>query len=178
MKNFILSIGLTFLLFSCTEIKFKQAQPKGIKDLAIIPEQIQGEYLLDKKDTIKISSDQIRIHQDSTGLNDEVYEISDVFKVRYWKKIYFLNIKEKEDSIWTLIFIQKNKNQQLSAGFLNFSDKDKEKIDKIKSITKVQTILSESDKVNYYLVDPSRCELRKIMKQASFHSLISLEKIK
>lgn len=178
MKNIILSLGLIFVLFSCTEIKFKQAQPKGIKDLAIIPEQLQGEYLLDKKDTIKITNDQIRILQDSTNTNDEVYEISDVFKVRYWKKTYFLNIKEEEDSIWTVIFIQKDKNHQLSAGFLSFGEKDTEKIEKIKSITKARAILSDSEKADYYIVDPSRCELRKIIKQANFHRLITLEKIK
>ena len=178
MKKIVLSISLIYLLLSCTEIKFEQPQPKRIKNLELIPEKIQGEYLLDKKDTIKISSEQILILKDSLGLEDEVYKLSDVFKVRYWKKTYFLNIKEKEDSVWTVIFIQKNKNQTLSMGFLSFEEKDTESIEKIKSITKLKEVMNESESLDYYLANPSRCELKKLMKQANFHELISLEKIK
>ena len=50
MKAFALFPVLLLLNFACTEISYKEPQPKGIKALKEIPSKLNGRYLIFEND--------------------------------------------------------------------------------------------------------------------------------
>lgn len=174
MKRLLSLLLIGLLLWSCVEVKFELPQPKGIKDISVIPESLQGKYAVDK-DTLEIKSDGIAYSNDSLGKQD-IYKISDNFKIRKWRNTYFLNVKEKDDSLWSVFFMTVGKNKQLSIGYLSYNTNNEENIEKLKSITKVREVRNENDNIDFYLLNPSRCQLRKIMKQVTFQDFGQINK--
>ena len=172
MKIFIVIILALLLLVSCTEIKFEVAQPRGIKALDIFPESIQGRYLIDKNDTLVVNTDSFIFLSDSS--TKQVYKLSNSLVLKQWKKSYFINLKADKATYWSVIFITKNKAKKMSIGMLNFSDKNRNKINKI---TSVKIIKDKDSTSQEYVINPSRRELKKILNNSSFLELGFLQKL-
>jgi hypothetical protein len=176
MKHLILLIITALAIQSCVEIKFEEPQPKGIKNLEIFPEEFQGQYLLGDKDTLEIFKDGIKVLNDTTLEKDE-FVISDQFIIREWKRNYFINIKEKEDSVWTLVVFKPTKKDFNLRNF-SFKSDDLKKIKKLKKITETKEVKNKDGAVDYYLINPSRRELKKILKLFPEHDFGNMQKVK
>ncbi|MBN2669120.1 MAG: hypothetical protein JXR60_07815 [Bacteroidales bacterium] len=163
------------VLQSCTEVKFKQPQPQGIAALESIPESMQGYYLLGDKDTVKIFANGFEMKKDSTN-EKEQHELSEFFAIKRWKKTIFINLRDKDEPYWSVIFLTPN-DSNISVGFLSFNQNDKESIDQFKQLTKVEELLNEEGKITNYLIDPSKKELKKILKTIPMYDLGKLRKI-
>jgi len=176
MKNLILSILFLSLLSSCVEIKFEEPQPHGVKQLDVIPESIQGNYLIGDGDTLKVYADGFTILKDSTK-NNEDHKLSEFFILKKWKGSYFINVKDNDEDYWSVIFITKNKEKKMAIGMLSFSDNNLDKIEELGEITKIKTIKSEDGSVKDYIIKPSKRQLKKIIKSSSFLELGLLKKL-
>jgi len=183
MKYLIFLLGVTIFLQSCVEVRFEEPQPKGIENLDVFPEAFQGLYLLGDMDTLEVSREDIKIHNYKAPEKDNLallekdsYTISEQFVIRKWKKNFYINIKEKEDSVWTLLVLKSSK-KETGAASLTLKEKDTEKINKLKKITKVKEIRHDDGGLAYFLVNPSRRELKKILKLFPVHDFGSIQKI-
>jgi hypothetical protein len=176
MRIAVLFSLLLIFLQSCVEVKFAEPQPHGIKNIDVFPEAFQGQYLAGDKDTIEIFKEGFKFLNDSS-LGKSQFVISDSFIIRQWKKTYFFNFKEKEDSVWTVFFLKTTKKNS-SLGSLTFKEKESEKIDLIKNITEVKEIRNEDGNLDYLLIQPSRRELKKLLKAFPLYDFGTLQKIK
>jgi hypothetical protein len=168
MKKIMLIASLSSLvLVSCINIKFEEPQPQGGKDLALIPKELQGSYLIDEHDTLRFYANRMVTKKKDTT---EIVNLSDVFILRKFKEYYIINQKDDRDSTWAAFFIKRNKNTNPNFYIMSYDTKDSTIIDKLQSITKTK-IVETNGNVNL-IVKPSPKELEEII------NLIGLREIK
>ena len=122
---------------------------------------ITDKLLLDKTAESIILS--VRLSKDSAKVRvkgfETLFALSDSQLVRNYKKFCFLNYKTK-DGFWLV------KTLKLNGKLLDFSDLiDSNEIENIFSITKVTSVRDTSNKVVEYRINPTRKELRKILRK-------------
>ncbi len=103
------------------------------------------------------SPDSVWIHY---SFHDTLFAISDQQVLKKFKGNYFLNYEKGEDS-WQV------RRLTLEKGELLFSKvKLPEDIEKVKELTELQEVTSDSGKVVGYKLKPTRKELKKLMKSS------------
>lgn len=169
MKNPVMISIMLLFLAACTEVYFTESQPEGKKALKQIPDNFHGFYLdLDGKDTLQINAVSFEIS------NDEGY-LSDSIEIKKWKNYYFLNIKEDQHGYWNVYLIRFTDNKTLEVSMMDGDDSVA--INMLMTLTKV-TAEEESDgKVDYYLIEPSRKELRYMIDKGVFSSKTKYSRI-
>lgn len=137
---------------------------------------------------------------DSTiGINYEIYNdtlyynyikkkeifLSDTVIVKYFRKLYFLNIG-KAEGVWDVFIIKPQDNSSLSiqstynATYIEENDTTEVNYE-FNSEKRIRELMKEFgyDGVsNSYIIDPKRKELVKLIKRGLFSNFIELEKIK
>jgi hypothetical protein len=145
---------------SCTEISFKEAQPKGIKKLGSFPASLCGKYVIPddsssrKQDTLIIKKDGYWItggSERADWLDHGV--LSDTIVLKKYKDYYFLNFYLQKQ--WVLRTFKVEKNQDIIMFEVNLSDE--QTIQNLKTKLQPEVIKKESD--TFYKVDPSPKEL-------------------
>ncbi len=154
------------MLASCTEISYKQPQPKGVKSLAQVPAKMQGRYLIkendDTVDTLIVMKDGYRLG------NDDLALLSDSLILKYYKGYYFLNIRENFS--WYLRIMRLQKNGDLT--FMEMEDFPEEDeaisayISKLSAV--VPVVKTEADNQTYYIIDPEPKQLLELIKKGYF----------
>jgi hypothetical protein len=130
-------------------------------------------------DFIKINDGKFKIglkfFEDSVLFNysyrDTIFEISDRHILRRFKGHYFLNYK-RSDGNWKVRKLSLKKRE------LSFSKvRIPEDIDALKQITEIQEVKSDSGRVIGYNLNPSRKELKQLMKH-SFSETKTYKRVK
>lgn len=122
-----------------------------IKDKLLLDETAESIIL-----SIKLGKDSAKVR--IKGL-ETLFALSDSQLTRSYKNFCFLNYKTK-DGFWLV------KTLKLNGKFLDFSDLiDSNEIENIFSITKVTSVRDTSNKVIEYRINPTRKELRKILRK-------------
>ncbi len=153
---FILFSGLIFMS-SCTSICFENPQPVGQKNLAEFPKKLVGLYIdVENGDTVvTIFHDGFTIH-----LNDENVKIllSEKSVLRKYKSYYFLNLRNDEDSLWTVYIADPGKKKTLVLYDI-FTGEDQ--LEQLKAITEVK---HKGDAEETFYINPTLEELNRIIK--------------
>lgn len=186
MKKIVqLSIALLFTLGACKEISFREPQPKGKKNLDVVPSSLRGRYLAPKEngetamDTIIIDEHGYRFgyydKSEPAGINDEDEgRISDSLVLRHYKGHYFLSQNNHPE--WILRIIRREKNGDLiymAPGQQGVDFKDYLK--KISREIKVDSSVMNDKTI--YQIDPSPTELLELIQKGYFQRTV-LKKIK
>lgn len=152
-------------LASCSEISYLEPQPKGIKALALIPEKLQGSFLVTEgkeTDTLWVSPAGYRIGK------DDLAGLSDSLILKYYRGYYFLNFRE--GYAWYVRVIKRQKSGDLlfleMDGLSGTDDEKKKFIDKLSTELKVVETLID-DKPGY-VIDPEPKQLVKLIKKGYF----------
>ncbi|RPH34585.1 MAG: hypothetical protein EHM93_00720 [Bacteroidales bacterium] len=122
---------------------------------------VKDNLLLDKTSESLLLT--INLCNDSAKVRVKGYEtlfaISDSQQVRHYHKFCFLNYKTR-DGYWLV------KSLNLKGDLLSYSDLiDSKEIENIYSITKVITVKDTSNRVVEYRINPTRKELRRIIRK-------------
>lgn len=171
MKSRVLLVGLCIcLLGACTEICYKEPQPKGVKSLREVPSRLQGSYLIQEDDK---SMDTLMVM--NTGYvinNDEVAYLSDSIVLKYYKGYYFLNTRE--DFTWHLRIVRQEKGGNLVFSAMDqVPEKDEERKAFLQRLSsEVKIVESEVDGKNYYVIDPTPKELMGLIRKGFFKSQV------
>ncbi len=177
MRNLITYFLLCLALSSCVVIEFTNPQPTNTKPLNQFPEDMLGVYLVEvindtdkKSDTITIASNQYH----STSDNNTFY-LSDTIILKPYKKDYFFNYREKDN--WTVVFIKQEGMILNIYSMFSETEHEGEYISNIKSITAVEKINNEDKHEKSYIINPSKSELKKLVKKDLFKHVYRLKKI-
>jgi hypothetical protein len=115
---------------------------------------IDGKYNLSFK---FISSDSVIVYY---SYRDTIFEISNEHLLRRFKGYYFLNYK-RTDNDWSVRSLTLDKNERTFSRV-----RIPEDITELKEITEVEEIKSDSGKVVGYKLNPTRRELKQLMKHS------------
>jgi hypothetical protein len=170
-KGIIFLAGLTLL--ACTEISYKEPQPKGIKYLESVPTKLHGTYLWEG-DTVVFFDKGFRIK----NKKEDVLYLSDSIALKKYKNHYFVNYREGYQ--WRLRVLKPLKNGDLM--FLEMEDVPEDAaerklfIEKLSIVTPV--IETTVDSTKHFVIDPTAKELYTLIQKGYFTEKKPLVKIK
>ena len=157
---------VVFLSFtSCVEVEFKRPMPpnKGT-EMKKLPEDIITYFKsLDKDST---GNSKLDISEFSSDFDWHEPLLEDII-LKKWKGSYFLNQKEGER--WQLLMVKDGPNKSFNVYHLDGSNNAT--VDKLKSITKVEEVLSNDGDLERIILDPSLKESKKILNSGAFEKV-------
>lgn len=175
MKKMILYVMLLAILVSCNRILFLEPLPKGVQNEYEFPEVMQGAYLVAGND------DTMHINKNSSSYTDldfgwKEWKLSDSSFLRYYKDMYLFNTESYLHSIrcWEIYIIEILNNGQLIKVY-SFESEDSLKLSKLLNTTPL--IESDTGFFDEYLVNPTRKQFKKIVKDSLFVEVGRLIKI-
>jgi hypothetical protein len=166
-------IVLTLLGYSCTEISYKEPQPKGVAALKKIPGKLQGRYQLSENGSVLdvrvvVFERGYRIEPKDTTEKTDEFLLSDSLVLKHYKGYYFLNIRSAYS--WRLRIVERKKNGDLQLIEMKKVPEgeasSKEFLDKLQA--EVPVIKTEVNGYPQYLIDPTPRKLLDLIKKGFF----------
>lgn len=157
-------LGLVFLI-ACSEICYKEPQPKGVKPLTEIPGKLHGRYIVSDEngstDTLIVFNKGYRIGK------DDVASLSDSLVLKQYKGYYFINIRD--DVAWYLRIMKQEKNGNiLYMAMPEATSEYKGGIFKDVLSLDVPVAETEVEGKTHYIIDPSPKKLLELIRKGYF----------
>ncbi len=172
MKLLTLIVFWSFLLYSCKEVSFTEAQPKGVAPLKEIPPPLRGTYQTFDKTTGEFSDTLIveswgyhfKDKNDKDWLNRGV--LSDTLVIKFYQNYYFVNFKSEGQ--WVLRLVQQEPSGDIRFLSIDLKDdlKRKEILKKLGKKLLVKEIKTKDD--TFYQINPSADQLMTLIKEGYF----------
>jgi len=164
MKKIILYLVL-LLIICCDgkEIYFEQPQPANSEREKIFPKAIQGIYN-DDDDKSLIINELTCVYVDDTILDMEG-QLYDSLILKKYKSHYILNQKGDEGWIVWVIYIKnidKFAVQSIGGAMDAYEVED---VEKLKNLTTVKEVFYDNGVTDYYLINPTPKEFKKMVKK-------------
>lgn len=163
---------LTIVFTACTEISYKEPQPKGISSLTSVPEKLCGKYLLDGDTVIFFDKGFKAIDK-----KEDVLYLSDSIVLKKYKSYYFVSYRQGFE--WLLRILKPQKNGDILMLEMDNVPEDvaqrKLFIEKLSKETPV--IETTVDSVTHYVIDPAPKKLYELIEKGYFKEGKPLKKI-
>lgn len=173
MKKFtFLFLGIAAI--ACTEISYKEPQPKGVKQLLEVPSKLHGTYLW-QGDTITFFDKGFRAKDEK---DEDVLYLSDSIVLKKYKNYYYVSYREQHE--WLIRILKPEK----SGDILYFEmgnvpeDPAEKKIFLEKLSKEIPVVETSVDSVTHYVIDPSPKKLHALVAKGFFKEKAKLVKIK
>jgi hypothetical protein len=173
MRLLPLIICWSALLYSCKEVTFPEAQPKGIASLKEVPPSLQGVYQTIDQTTGEFS-DTLLIESWGYHFKDKNEKdwltrgtLSDTLVLKFYQNYYFVNFKTQGQ--WVLRLIQQEPSGAIRFLSIDLKDevKRKELLKKLKRKLPVKEVKSKEDDI-FYQINPSPDQLIMLIKEGYF----------
>lgn len=159
-------------LIACTEISYKEPQPKGIKSLTEVPSKLHGTYLWDG-DTITFFDKGFR----AKDKKEDFLYLSDSIVLKKYKNHYFVSYREHYEWLIRVLKPQKN-GDLLYLEMENVPENDPDKKIFIEKLSKETPVIKNTvDSVTHYIIDPSPKKLYALIQKGFFKEKATLVKI-
>lgn len=166
MKRLTVILLFGLLCAACTEISYKEPQPKGVKPLFQVPTKLHGQYLIQEDgeatDTLVVFLSGYKLGGDDRAI------LSDSLVLKYYKGYYFLN--SRDDLAWYLRIIRLNKNNDLI--YFEMESIPEQEEERKKFLAKLSAELPVVETVvegkTFYVIDPTPKELIGLIKKGYF----------
>src|SRR5688572_23121805 len=175
--TFILGACITIILYSCKEVSFPVAQPRGIQPLNEIPASLHGSYVVgdpdeEKKDTLIVTASgyHFKDSREKDWLGKGV--ISDSLVIKFHKNYYFINFRSGDQ--WVLRVVQQQPAGALDFMSINMSDESEEEL-LARLSKKLDVKKLEVEDGTFYQINPSPNQLMALIKEGYFSKIV-LEK--
>ena len=163
---------LAIVLMACTEISYKEPQPKGVKSLVSVPAKLHGTYIMDN-DTVIFFDQGFR----AIDKKEDVLYLSDSIVLRKYKSYYFVSYREGYE--WLLRILKPQKNGDLLMLEMDHvpDDAAQRKLF-IETLSKETPVIETTvDSVTHYVIDPSPKKLDQLIQKGFFKEKKPLVKI-
>lgn len=164
---------LSVLGFSCTEISYKEPQPKGVQSLQTIPKKLRGSYQLTENgilldDIVVVVENGYRLEPREKTQKVEEFLLSDSLVIKYYRGYYFVN--SRATYTWHLRVVQRKKNGDLELlemeNVPENEERRKEFPDRLQA--EVPVINTEINGSMQYVIDPTPRKLRELIQKGFF----------
>jgi hypothetical protein len=163
----------SLLLYSCKEVTFTEAQPKGVTALKEIPWSLQGVYQTidqpsgDFSDTLIVESwgYHFKNKDEKDWLNRGT--LSDTLVIKFYQNYYFVNFKS--NGHWVLRLIQQETSGAIRFLSIDLKDEMKRKqvLKKLKKKMAIKEVRTKEDDI-FYQINPTKEELMSLIKEGYF----------
>jgi hypothetical protein len=158
-KFFLFLLGIVAV--ACTEISYKEPQPKGVKSLSKIPTKLQGKYLLEDKDTVYLFEEGLRGKDNG---KEEFLLLSDSIVLKEYKGNYFVSYKDGD--FWLLRILKHKKNGDLFfLSMDNVPDEENQKKTFIEKLSRETPVIENG---SHFIIEPSARKLNSLLKKGFF----------
>ncbi|MFM9839266.1 MAG: hypothetical protein ACKVOQ_13445 [Cyclobacteriaceae bacterium] len=173
MRLFILILVWSALLYSCKEVTFPEAQPKGVASLKEVPPSLQGIYQTIEQTTGEFS-DTLIIESWGYRFKDKNEKdwltrgtLSDTLVLKFYQNYYFLNFKSQGQ--WVLRLIQQDPSGTIRFLSIDLKEdaKRKEILKKLKKKMPIKEIKGKEDDT-FYQINPTPDQLMQLLKEGYF----------
>lgn len=170
-KSAIFLLAIVFT--ACTEISYKEPQPKGITSLNSVPDKLFGKYILDG-DTVVFFDKGFR----SIDKKEDVLYLSDSIVLKKYRGYYFVNYRDGYE--WLLRILKPQKNGDLLMLEMdNVPEDAAQRRLFIETLSKQTPVIETTvDSVTHYVIDPSPKKLYELIQEGYFKEKKPLVKIK
>ncbi len=159
--NKIVLLFFGIALVACTEVMYKEPQPKGIKSLTEIPTKLQGSYVMGiGSDTIAFFDKGFRAKEKG---KEDVLFLGDSIILKKYKGHYFVSYRDGQK--WFLRILKQQKNGDLIFYEMKVPEKEDEKSIFIEKLSKETPVLESGSN---YVIDPSAKKLNGLIKKGFF----------
>lgn len=165
---FLLAIVFT----ACTEISYKEPQPKGISPLPSVPEKLQGRYLMDGDTVIFFDKGFKAIDK-----KEDVLLLSDSIVLKKYKSYYFVSYRQGFEWLLRILKPQKNGDLLMLAMENVPEDAVQRKLFLEKLSKETAVIETTVDSVTHYVIDPAPKKLHELIEKGYFKEGKPLKKI-
>jgi hypothetical protein len=166
-------VWVYLLLTACTEISYKEPQPKGIKALDRMPPKLHGKYVLadsGKADEgfITVFEKGYRFEPSNPGEKMEEFVLSDSLVLKYYKGYYFVSYRKKY--AWHLRVLQQQKNGDLFyLEMKTVPENDPERKAYLEKLAlELPVVENQIDETTYFIIDPEPKKLIDLVKKGYF----------
>jgi hypothetical protein len=175
MKNLLYLLALVFLLASCDQVIFTEPQPKKVKAMSEIPEELRGMYLDQNEDSLIVYSHSFSYYGDDFSDFENIY-LSDSAVLKYYYGRYFMNTRATINGQYYFItYIVEMLDNGKTLKLFGMDSENIVKLAKLQEITsKVEDI---EDEGTYYLFDPKKKDYKKIINDTIFSEMFTFRKI-
>lgn len=173
-RNFL--IIFFFCLFpSCVMVNFKQPQPPDAANEKAYPKAIQGSFKSQGNDTLVfIEETYFQIFEQNQKGSFHSYLSDSNAVLRKDDNFYYLNLKN--DSLWNIYILKIQNDSSFSVYSIDATDSIR--MEKLKKITGVISIPSEYGKTNGYIINPTKPEFKKMIKDSVFAETIIFRRMR
>ena len=173
MKNLLLAFCWSALLYSCKEVTFTEAQPKGIASLTEVPVALRGTYQTVDGSTGQFS-DTLIIESWGYHFKDKNEKdwltrgtLSDTLVVKFYQNYYFVNFKSNGQ--WVLRLIQQEPSGSIRFLSIDLKDENKRKeiLKKLKKKMDFKEVYTKEDDI-FYQINPTPSQLMMLINEGYF----------
>jgi len=158
---------------SCVLVNFKQPQPIDTINEKMYPRALQGSFVSQDNDTITIGESSFKIGLQQSRDKLESY-LSDTSVLRKDNNYFFLNLKN--DSLWNIYVLKIQNDSTFSV--LTIDASNVAKIERLTKITGVKVMTDGKDKIDGYIVNPTKPEFYNMIDDTLFEETIKCKRIK
>ncbi|MDN5200961.1 hypothetical protein QQ008_06305 [Fulvivirgaceae bacterium BMA10] len=177
MKKLIFYAIVLIWLSACTEVVYKNPQPLNTGSLKTFPEELRGAYESvndDEKITITLGERYYSLREDDDEQIDGNIS-SDSASLKYYKGYYFLSHKMDELPYWILRVAKVQPDGTLSVLAI---DADNHSImDELRNSLEVKRVEHDDEYDKFFLIEPTRKELIKLIEKKVFQEVYTFKKI-
>src|SRR5688572_4481650 len=160
-KSAIFLLAIVFT--ACTEISYKEPQPKGISSLPSVPEKMWGKYIMDG-DTVIFFDKGFR----AIDKKEDVLYLSDSIVLKKYKGYYFVSYRESYE--WLLRILKPQTNGDLLMFEMdNVPEDATQRKVFVEALSKETPVIETTvDSVTHYVIDPSPKKLHELIEKGYF----------
>ncbi len=181
MRILLLIIFWSLLLYSCKEVTYREAQPKGITPLKEIPTLLKGTYqTYDRQtgatgDTLIIESwgYHFKDKEDQDWLGRGV--LSDSLVVKFYQNYYFINFKDGNQ--WVLRLIREKSPGVLEFMSIDIQDDSRRRELQRKLSRKLEVKEIKKGDDTFFQINPTPTQLISLINEGYFTG-VELRKMK
>ncbi len=168
------NLWITFaacLLASCSVVRFDVPQPNGVKNLDRIPDKLTGMFIGTNNDTLMVNVGWFSFKSTKGDMNVDL-KLSDSTVLRQYKGYYFLSNQEADG--WNVVAVEPKSGDRVTLLMLYVDNADR--LARIQKIVKLREKKKSDGETDYYLANPTKEELIKLLEQGLFEEIVTLQK--
>ncbi len=179
IKKIILYLVLSLIISSCGPfIFFEQPQPANSEIENIFPKALQGIYNDDANNVLfTINELTCDYGNDTFDMWNEKDQLSESLILKKYKSHYILNYLEERG--WYVMVISIQNSDKLEIHFIGGDDGAEavEEIGKLKNLTTVNEIFRSNGQIDYYLINPTQKEFKRMLKKNMFSGKMTFTRV-
>ena len=189
MKHSIFYLFVFLFFSSCITVQFETIDFISNNLLDSIPSELQGSYISSNGDTIVLTGKILDMGYDPISKEKSIDTLKHGFLEIAKLDDYYLLCK-KEKGLWTIIPIYPNKNklevyyldedEYVKRNFKDSIDENKKHdyfFSELNKITPTKKVYNDSGEIDYYLINPSKKQFKKLLGNNFFSKLEELNRL-